>query len=1722
MFETVTSVRGALRSSATRCMLVGSFALMLSTVSAAQTTSTSTSATDGSTPVALTPGAPAGAYALSGFDNINPYNGNLNFALPLLHISGRGDAQYTMMLRIETHWRVVHTTQTTCLSGHCDPPQHFYHADYSWWNPLDPGYGPGILVGRAVGDSPTSGSGCVNNAYNTRTLTRLTFTAADGTEFELIDQSTLGQPKLNFSGCFNPLPRGTVFVTADGSSASFVSDTVINDNNIVSGPFYVYPSGYLMLRNGIRYRIDSGGVTWIRDRNGNMLNFATINGVYTITDSLGRMITVTNAKSDTNGLYDEIAFKGFGQAQRTIQVRRNNLGDTFPDGATVRRPGDSLTPASQLFQSVPNSSNTPVNPLLASAVVLPDGRQYRFRYNKYIELWRVELPTGGAFEYEHGPGLGADQWGVVFGTIPGSTAQEMDVYRRVTERRVYPDGVNVEGKMIYTEAATPDGNGTSVIADHRDPSGTTSLAKDEHWFFGQPRVSFFKLPTSYDPWKYGKEFTTKSYDKLNGPQLRQADNTWTQSSPSWWTDLADSAPSNNPVLTDVVSTLTDVTPNLASKQHYAYDQFFNKMLEEEYEFGTGAPGVKLRSTETAYVSGGNYTNPTADPTKNANLRSLPSSVTLKDGSGIPQAQTTFEYDNYTADAFHSSLTGRSGISSLDSGYVDPSTGTSRRGNVTKISKWVNTTGGTIDTYSQYDVAGNVVKVIDPRSTINNVIATTVDFSDDYGAPNGDARQNTAPTELGTQTSFAFPTKVTNAAGQIAYAQFDYYIGRPVDGEDANNVVTSGYYQDSLDRPTKIIRGSDPASSSLTNQTTFTYTPSVVGGSITTNSDKDANTDGLLTSTVLYDGLGRMTETQHVAPEGVIRSITTYDALGRAKRVTNPYRLTSEPTYGYADSTYDGLSRVMTVSTFDGTNTLTGTITTTYAGNATTVVDQALKQRRSYSDALGRLTSVDEMLESPSATVYATTNYQYDVLDDLTSVTQGTQPQRTFVYDSLKRLTSAFNPESGTINYTYDANSNLLTRQDARSIATTYFYDAVNRVTKRTYSDSTPEVDYYYDNQALPQTKPPNFTPSNSIGRLTAVCYGGVTSSAGNYESYDRLGRVNVSYQQTDLNNYGFSYGYNLANEMTSEVYPSLRTVTNAYDTAGRLASVNGQKTGESNKTYASSIGYAAQGAVSSMTLGNNLIDQTAFNNRLQPTQIKLGTTSSPSSVLQLDYTYSNSNPNVHDNNGNVLAQAITIGSTVMSQSYSYDSLNRLQSASENNGASWSQSYGYDRYGNRWVSTSSGYALSTLTSQTQSAFNTANNRLVASGYDGAGNQTSDAQGRMFTYDAENRQLTFNGSGGQYFYDGDGHRVKKIDSSGTTVFVYNAGGQSIAEYTSGTPSGGGTSYLTSDHLGSTRVVTKADGSVKARYDYLPFGEEIPSTVGGRSSVAGYGGADSTRQKFTQKERDSESGLDYFGARYYGSAQGRFTSVDPLLESGDPEDPQSWHRYCYAYNNPLKYIDPTGGENEPANEEEQKKKKLPTIHFEKLGQVKILGKNVNIYVAKGQTKEYRGTVLKNAQAAADLINTNAKNLTATDRQNIGNVTAIAAPGAGIQSGDKFWAVGIPGVDPSQPSYESTKVESGTFISVQVANAGVDVFASQIGHEGKHIQDYKHGLGAYALNAPRDPLENNDLNERRALRYQLGLYRKLSGSSAGSPDGYDKYLQERIKSPHRSPGIK
>ena len=180
-------------------------------------------------------------------------------------------------------------------------------------------------------------------------------------------------------------------------------------------------------------------------------------------------------------------------------------------------------------------------------------------------------------------------------------------------------------------------------------------------------------------------------------------------------------------------------------------------------------------------------------------------------------------------------------------------------------------------------------------------------------------------------------------------------------------------------------------------------------------------------------------------------------------------------------------------------------------------------------------------------------------------------------------------------------------------------------------------------------------------------------------------------------------------------------------------------------------------------------------------------------------------------------------------------------------------------------------------------------LPPNAYDAQGNLTNHPWIGQMSYDGEGKiwRHIKGGTTVEFTDDGEGRRVKK----GNEICVYDAFGNLAAEY-GGTASSTGTRYLTTDHLGSTRLITKQDGTVDQRIDYLPFGETIPggANFGNRPSPP-----TGPRQKFTGKDRDGETGLDYFGARYMSAAQGRFTSIGPI--AGSLVNPQSLNGSAYA---------------------------------------------------------------------------------------------------------------------------------------------------------------------------------------------------------------------------------
>ncbi len=454
-------------------------------------------------------------------------------------------------------------------------------------------------------------------------------------------------------------------------------------------------------------------------------------------------------------------------------------------------------------------------------------------------------------------------------------------------------------------------------------------------------------------------------------------------------------------------------------------------------------------------------------------------------------------------------------------------------------------------------------------------------------------------------------------------------------------------------------------------------------------------------------------------------------------------------------------------------------------------------------------------------------------------------------------------------------------------------------------------------------------------------------------------RITDSFQQflaeTGQPAYTFSYHYTPDNNLRSERYPSGLNVSTCYDYAGRPSwatseidlsfgdyttrCLGGQPPSGAEQFYVRGTEYITDpnGNLQRNELGNSLWEYTHFNERQQMDEVRLGTMQDAWDVWMQAATYNPpgttlgcSTQNLLGNNGNIWSLSMTLptatSSVTLNQNFAYDCFNRLTTSSEavqGGPASWARTNAYDTYGNRAV-TGSDVGLFAPTST--SHFSTATNRITtvpgaaAPGYDNGGNLTSHAGIGQLTYDGENRGATFflNNAGlvstGSYSYDGDGNRIKRTGAVGVdsteTYYVYDALGRMAAEFSQDEETGfGGVEYRTTDHLSSTRVVTNDSGGVIARRDFFPFGEEIPEGWGDRSLVTGYTTSPVFAQEFTAKERDDESGLDYFLARYYRSSLGRFNSVDPGKAGADPSNPQSWNAYAYVNNNPLIFVDPDG---------------------------------------------------------------------------------------------------------------------------------------------------------------------------------------------------------------------
>jgi RHS repeat-associated protein len=1201
----------------------------------------------------------------------------------------------------------------------------------------------------------------------------------------------------------------------------------------------------------------------------------------------------------STGLWDTVVIAPDGTDVWAVRDTNGNFFEGVPD--TLERvpvqPGGSIANGSQVSYAVANSEGSTSNYtvtyqqinvstafyqpyiyefsgtlLVASSIALPDGTSYQFQYDSYGELSSMTLPTGQTITY------GYTNFQDAFGNIN----------RWLTSRTLLGEGETIS----YTPSvitACPPGYTSGCSQNVRVTQASGDYADYHFDIDGGP------WPTqlhSYSSSLALLDTVVKTYDFSNACSICYGNVGYVHQLTQ--TEYVPGAGGNT----------------LPRQTTFAYEspQIGNLTARKEWAFYSGSPGaVPDRETDISYSSlaipvfapgGGSTFISSATIYKPALITTL--------GSGTQVSQTAYYYDSYALTY----------ASAAQQDWSDYGTTDTIRGNLTNVSQWVASSSYLTAKY-YYDTTGQVLKSVDPAGN-----ATLYSYTDNfYNDNNADPP---APASAGNPTN-AYLTQVTlPISGTLS---FGYYwgSGKLATSTDQNGVSSYAHYFDVLDRPTRTKDGA--GGWLLTNYTSPRIVDSYVG-----LADASASTSCVSCrhEETLLDSLGRVTTVELVNdPDGLTTTSISYDANGRLATQSNPYRSSSDPTYGVSSFFYDGLNRLTTVTHPDSSTSSAAygasvaasqaCSTATYGyGIPAQYTDEAGKMRRTWTDGLGRIVEVDELNNGGST--YATTCYKYDALNNLIQVAQGSQT-RSNTYDGLSRLTSATTPESGTSYYYFTASNGALCagdpnavcrKVDARSITSTYTYDALSRLLSISYSDGTSGIGYQYD-----MTSAWGVTLQNPKGRLTFAFSG---TQAEKIFSYDAAGRVIDQYECVPSNcgtsAYHTSFAYDKAGNLTQLTYPSGRVVAYTIGNAGRPTSLKLTQYGSTgfNYPYVSSATYAPQGALGTITFGNGVVESRGYNNRLGLGSTKV-TNPVPYTFIDQTYGYGNAN------NGNIVSitnnNTTLPGSSGRNLSFAYDQVNRLASAqtqATSGSICWGQTFTYDIYGNLSnIGYPSGYGSCTA-AQLSVGVNVSTNQLTGTGfaYDSVGDMTGDGV-HTYQYDAESRLTSLDSTGANYVYDANNQRVRKTVGSSFTENILN-GAQILAErsstgdwtdfvYFAGQLLVRATSYQDRAYISSTtngsQYALAAFPNSAGLYGYVIQSGDVLHFVQGNGMTNGHGGmvigfTDGTNTDWSAKDQngvnlndfDGTAGTWYYRRADLSSWAGKtINNIDLVQESTSP---------------------------------------------------------------------------------------------------------------------------------------------------------------------------------------------------------------------------------------------
>ena len=1321
---------------------------------------------------------PNGAYALGEIESISLAGGNMTYSLPLASLPPSRGGRLKPAVYLLYNSKLFDTRVRMCLGVSCSftyVQTDLVPSSFGGWT-----YGTNYFVlttNRAT--NYIDGAPPPWNQYKYKT--EIFF--PDGSSHQL-------RPS-------NQAPTDEYYTVSPGSPGT-TRTYYTTDGSYVRVEFSADGASWtLYFRDGstVNYN-NSNGVQTTTDGNGNFYTTQNVtlqngNPATVVTDQVNRKITIEKPVSGPH----YVRVNGFGGPELVTTI---NWGTTSPQGKKWlwKEFTDS---GIQVFKT-----SVTVRPVITS-ISLPNGLNYQFEYNSDVfdplnptksvgwgELYKTTLPTGATAQYAYSMDNhhGNETDDII---EPKQVTWDYPNSKQLTYTDSY-DGVNTQRTDTWSYSVNiiegGAAEGQTQTATSFSPDGGVS---SENFFVNLTGdTSFGKAGLSY---------------KSVRPDSSQVERYWQENIPY----NGSGKTKNFYVKTEFVS-IPNSTGTLVKTaiKDYLYDKNGNVTQIAEYDWvpygdigrdGDGKPtGAIPGSAQLKRVTATGFYNQTPSADSGAY------SAAIYNLSTAPNLRSAAQWSE-----IRSSLSPSSALSRVEFDYDDPSS----RGNLITKRSWDSTKGSrtdpltpsnSISVSTQYDSYGNPTLATDARLTQTQFVYDPVGgFADLY------------PTQVKT----GYQTSIQRTESR----EYDFDTGVVTRVTDVDNNVSTSTGYDAFCRPVLV-----KAAEGKTEETRTSTEYSDLLRRVIIRSDLNTVGDGKLVSIQHYDQLGRLrlsrrledSASESATDESTGIKVQTrylYSGTNSYQLVSNPYRATtsggagSEQSMGWTRNKMDVAGRVLEVQTFGGatlpspwgtSSMSSGTLTTTYDAEFTTVADQLSKLRRSMINALGQLVRVDEPtagnnLGSTTAPNQAT-NYSFDALGNLVSVAQGSQT-RTFAYSSLSLLTSATNPESGTINYTYDNNGNLSQKTDARGVVSNYTYDALNRNTAITYANDP--------SGTLPVTRVYD-TATNGIGRLYKSETTGTNGSRTTVDSYDALGRPTAQRQEFYVSGawsqpYLTQRTYDLADNVRIQTYPSGRTANYNYDSAGRLSSFTGNLGDGTTRTYSTGITYAAAGQLTQEQFATTVpvYNKLFYNSRQQLAEILVSTTGGDTSwnrgriLNQYSLQCSGAGCIAPDNNGNLRKQEVYIPAdeqissyTSWYQQYEYDDLNRLQRVNEYTGnptLDWQQEFVYDRWGNRTIHQTNTWG--TGIPKPNFGVDTTTNRLTAPAgysmsYDPAGNLITDnySGGGSREYDAENRMTKAWGGNDQwqyYSYDADGHRTRrKIDGQETWQIYFD--GELLAEY------------------------------------------------------------------------------------------------------------------------------------------------------------------------------------------------------------------------------------------------------------------------------------------------------------------------------------------------------